>query len=88
MTEQKLQLEILELFTKAIEENLMPTQILFALKFCEVRLKTHITELLDEHAPEHTEVWLEEADIISKINSEEALEALSKVGFLSNGEIH
>ena len=88
MTEQKLQREIWEIFTKAIEENLMPTQILFALKFCEVSLKTHITELLDEHAPGYTEMWLEEADIISKINSEEALEALSEVGFLSNGEIH
>lgn len=88
MTEKELQLEIWELFTKAIEENLMPTQILFALKFCEVRLKTHITELLDEHAPEHTENWLEEADIISRINSEEALVALSKVGFITDEEIH
>ena len=88
MTEKELQLEIWELFTKAIEENLMPQQILFALRFCEVRLKTHITELLNEHAPEHTENWLEEADIISKINSEEALEALSKVGFITNEEIH
>ena len=88
MTEKELQLEIWEIFNKAIEENLMPTQILFALRFCEVRLKTHITDLLNEHAPEHTEMWLEEADIISKINSEEALEALSKLGFITNEEIH
>ena len=88
MTEKELQLEIWEIFNKAIEENLMPTQILFALRFCEVRLKTHITDLLNEHAPEHTENWLEEADIISKINSEEALEALSNLGFITNEEIH
>ena len=48
----------------------------------------HHTDLLNEHSPDHTEMWLEEAEIISKINSEEELEALSKVGFITNEEIH
>ena len=67
MTEQEFQIELWDLFCKAIEENLFPTQVLFSLKFCEVRFKENILETLKQQGPKLTEIWLAESEVLSKI---------------------
>tara|TARA_R110000824_G_scaffold5551_5_gene25620 strand:+ start:262 stop:534 length:273 start_codon:yes stop_codon:yes gene_type:complete len=90
MTEQEFQIELWDLFCKGIEEKLMPTQVLFSLKFCEVRFKKNILEILEEQGPKLTEIWLAESEVLSKIDSMEAFLALCKEGdfIIEEGEVH
>lgn len=91
MTEQEFQIELWDLFCKAIEENLFPTQVLFSLKFCEVRFKDNILETLKQQGPKLTEIWLAESEVLSKIDSMEMFLALCKEGGFvieEEGEIH
>ena len=91
MTEQEFQIELWDLFCKAIEENLFPTQVLFSLKFCEVRFKENILETLKQQGTKLTEIWLAESEVLSIIDSMEMFLALCKEGGFvieEEGEVH